>query len=177
MEKKEKKYAIVASWKPSKTQVDVFLTFFFFSFRNKYGSVQCVDWLLEETSAADEISNLASRSALIHEAIQHEQDGSLRCLLAYIRDKHLELGEKDLEKERKKWHGIKIIPYFYKWLPVYFFKSRFLMIFWAHEWRNLATHRKTFSHWARQKECYGLVMMHNVENWKEHEKTTVQTVR
>lgn len=61
----------------------------------KYGSVQCVNWLLEETSAADEISNLASRSALIHEAIQHEQDGSLRCLLAYIRDKHLELDVTD----------------------------------------------------------------------------------
>ena len=73
---------------------------FFFSFPNKFGSVQCVEWLLEETSAADEISNLTSRSALIHAAIEHGQDESLRCLLAYIRDKHLELGEKDLEKEQ-----------------------------------------------------------------------------
>jgi len=57
--------------------------------------VQCVHWLLEETSAADEMSNNASRSALIHLTIKSGQDECLKCLLAYIRDKYLELDVTD----------------------------------------------------------------------------------
>lgn len=90
-------HLIEAQWDSSRCVSN----FLFFPFRNKYGSVQCVEWLLEETSAASEVSNLTSRSALIQAAIQHGQDESLRCLLAYIRDKHLELGEKDSKKEQK----------------------------------------------------------------------------
>ena len=55
--------------------------------------MQCVQWLLEETSAADEMSNNVSRSALIHLTIKSGQDECLKCLLAYIRDKYLELGK------------------------------------------------------------------------------------
>ena len=55
--------------------------------------MQCVQWLLEQTSAAEEMSNNASRSALLHLTIQSGQDECFRCLLAYIRDKFLELGK------------------------------------------------------------------------------------
>ena len=55
--------------------------------------MQCVQWLLEDTSAADEMSDDNSRFALIHLTIQNGQDDCLKCLLAYIRDKYLELGK------------------------------------------------------------------------------------
>lgn len=61
----------------------------------KNGSMQRVQWLLEDTSAADEMSDDNSRFALIHLTIQNGQDDCLKCLLAYIRDKYLELDVTD----------------------------------------------------------------------------------
>lgn len=62
----------------------------------KHGSVRCVEWLLEKTSASNEMTSNASRSALIHEAIQNGHEECLRCLLAYTRDNCLELDVTDL---------------------------------------------------------------------------------
>ena len=52
----------------------------------------CVQWLLDDTSAADEMSNNAARFGLIQLAIQSGQDDCLKCLLSYISVKYLELG-------------------------------------------------------------------------------------
>ena len=52
-----------------------------------------MQWLLEDTSAADEMSDNSSRFTLLQLTIQSGQDGCLKCLLAYIAMKYLELGK------------------------------------------------------------------------------------
>lgn len=57
----------------------------------KHGSVQCAQWLLENTSSADEMSNNSGRFALIQLTVQSGQDECLKYLLSYISGKYLEL--------------------------------------------------------------------------------------
>lgn len=59
----------------------------------KHGSVQCAQWLLENTSSADEMSSNPGRLALIQLTIQSGQDECLKYLLSYISGKYLELGK------------------------------------------------------------------------------------